>query len=106
MLKRLILSTSSALLAAGLLFLSPLAALADNLRITNDGSHTILSIYISPVWSSSWGTDRLRGLMFPSEHVDYSLPECLYDVRIDYTNGERSTFRRFNTCTDNMDLFY
>ena len=98
--------TSSVL--GALLLATATPAFAHEFTVTNDGSHTIQSVYISPPGSGLWGPDQLGSdVIGPGYDMTWTWAyQCVQDVRIVYTNSAASNFMHFDTCTDDLTVYY
>jgi hypothetical protein len=102
MIKRIL---AAAVLSAALF--APVAASAQtdsiSFTLTNATERTLLSLYISLPSTDSWeddifGADVLESGETFEISIDDGLPECVYDVRADFTDGEVIDIREVDFC--------
>src|SRR5882724_11678739 len=77
--------------------------------ISNNGSHTLEHIYMSPPSQDSWGSDLLWGYLYPGQYwhpASDSTWACHEDISISWTDGYSYTWSNWNTCGSNMNLTY
>ena len=109
MFKRLFSSRlAGAVALAATLCASAATASAHNLRIDNQGSHTIMNVYVAPTSWTTYGDDRLFGLMYPNQYLDLTLSDdyCHFDIKLVYTNYQVWRSNNFDTCTDDLTVYY
>lgn len=74
-------------------------------NIVNRTQHTINEVYASAAGNTNWGRDRLVDkTVAPGSTFAVRLPadgNCIYDIRVVYTNGTADERRNLNTC--NLD---
>jgi hypothetical protein len=65
-------------------------------------SRTVLNeVYLSPTGDDSWGEDRLGDDTIPgggSRTIRLPPGDCIYDIRVVFTNGDANEKRRLNLC--------
>lgn len=71
--------------------------------LTNNTDRTLLSLYISLPSTDSWEEDIFGAdVLGPGEtfniSIDDGLPECVYDVRADFTDGSVIDIRQVDFC--------
>lgn len=100
------------LCAAVLLVTSaPISALAEGhaLTITNNGSHAIEYIQISPPSDNRWGDDWLDAdqVVEPGDHVTFSITlGCLEDIKVTWMDHHTSEWQNFDTCQYDLRTTY
>ena len=104
------------LLAAAALSLTLVAPVASaqtdaiSFTLTNNTERTLQSLYISLPDTDSWEEDIFGAdVLEPGDtfniSIDDGLPECEYDVRADFTDGEVIDIRGVDFCElDGSDL--
>lgn len=73
------------------------AAAASTIEITNStGGWDLMTVYVSPYGSSSWGQDRLGdSTLTDGESVAVEVPAGIYSIRVIDEDGD--TYTRLNT---------
>lgn len=69
--------------------------------LTNRGHSVLSELYLSPTGDDSWGENRLGDATLrvgSSKTIRLPSGECLYDLRVVFTNGEANERRRVNLC--------
>lgn len=103
------------LAGAALAALGPARAEAQgrqDFSLINRTGYQINEIYVGPSSSPNWGRDLLgRNVLpngrsfdvrFPGNH-----PECLWDIKVVYDDGDQSEFMRVNLCrVSRVSLFW
>lgn len=100
------LPVAAALLAAVLLPLPGPAAAQQaqnpSFNLVNRSRQVIERAYASPAGRTDWGRDRLGDdQVAPGDRYAIRLPadgNCIYDVRVEYANGQSDERRGINTC--------
>ena len=108
MFKRLV----TAAVLGGFLFASTASAQTDaiSFTLTNDTGQTLVSLYISLPSTDEWeedifGADVLEPGGALEISIDDGLPECVYDVRADFSDGSMIDLREVDFCAlDGADL--
>jgi hypothetical protein len=83
---------------------------APQFTLYNQGSTCIAIVNVEPSASNNWGPDLLSGVMCPNQFLhplaDYSLPSCVQDVRVIYTDGHIEYTWGINVCEYNLFEHY
>jgi hypothetical protein len=104
----------SAALGLALIPFTTATSFADhNLKITNDGDHTILEVHISGANLEEWGPDLLgEGVVIgPGESVNFTIRQgCDEDIKLVYHDSEKifteKIFMQFDTCQYDLRATY
>jgi hypothetical protein len=95
-------STIAALLGLAMAFtaIPTSAAGPHGFRIANQGSHTIVEVYISDVTDPDWGPDQLGDdTIDPGEVYHWRIGgNCMKDIEIVYANHVKDDTEAFDTC--------
>jgi hypothetical protein len=92
--------------ALSAMLLAPAAsAQTDSIDFTlsNDTDRTLLSLYISLPSTDQWEEDIFGAdVLEPGDtfviSIDDGLPECVYDIRADFTDGSQIDIRNVDFC--------
>lgn len=87
------------------------AFVAPNFLVINDGSHTIIAVYVEPSASDSWGQDLLgNNVLDPGYETHaltgYTLPSCIQDVKVIYSDKHIAYDLNVNVCTQYVTSSY
>jgi hypothetical protein len=89
------------------LSITPAGADDTVLHIFNKGVHTVQSIYQSVPERKQWGTDRLVGYLHPNNSWTSPLSdECIYDIKVVYTDEHEVTEYGMDVCKKDLNLYY
>lgn len=78
-----------------------LSANAGAIKIVNNSSYSISSIYLSPSSDSSWGADDLTGYLYSGYNITWTASAGLWDIKIVSTNGYYYTYLSRQVVNDN-----
>jgi hypothetical protein len=76
--------------------------------VENNGTHTVVSLWVSPTWSDRyWGHDVLGDdVLRPGYDVREYVAACPADIRVLYDDGQVLTQYGLSTCLYNLELDY
>ena len=73
-------------------------------RLTNAAGYDIAEVYVAPTSSDNWeedvmGEDTLDNGESVNIHFAPKDKQCVYDVRVVWTDGDEADWRKFDLCT-------
>lgn len=107
--------TVIAAVAAALAGLLPTLANAQgrqDFALVNRTGYQIDEVYVGPTSSPNWGRDLLGQNVLANNQVfnvrfGASTAECMWDIKVVYSDGDTSEFRRVNLCqVSRVNLFW
>lgn len=82
-------------------------AQASTFRIENNGDHTIIGVWVTPEWYTTWGSELLgEDVLDPGYYVSEYVSGCYADIRVVYDNRHILTRYNFDTCAYNLESTY
>lgn len=101
----------SAALAVAALPSSATAQGRQDFELRNATGYDIAEVYVAPTSSDNWeedvmGDDTLDNGKRVTIHFPVKAKQCLYDIKVVWTDGDEAQWRKFDLCTVSRITLY